>query len=390
MKGNRINLLIVIRHPVGGIRTYMKYTYKYLDPGKYHFTILTVLNPEASHIVRDLDGFDIRMVEVQNGHAEMNLVLAMVRLLSEGTFDLIHSQGFTAGVLSVVGNICFGIPHVLTSHDVLREDQFGKTFEGGIGKLLLRQLLSRVDVIQSVSHDAEANLLEYFPGLSGSKTQLRVIMSGIDVDAFTSIAGIGGNGELRSALGIGEGIILFGFLGRFMPQKGFEYLVDAVEMLSTHDKYGKRIKILAVNDGAYIREYKALIDSKRLSDYFLFHGFVPDVRSILTGIDALVMPSLWEACPLQPMEAFIANCPLIASDCIGLREVNRGTPALTVRMKDAKSLADAMRRFMDDPAKVRMETERYLPEARIRYDSRKTAAQLDALYDETINRRGRR
>jgi len=386
----KINLLIVIRHPVGGIRTYLKYTYKYLDPGKYHLTILTVQNPEGSHIQNDLGGFESRMVKVENRRAEMNLVLATARLLSEGTFDLIHSQGFTAGALAVLGNSCFGVPHVLTAHAILQEDSFGKTSARRIKKLLFGQLLSRVDVIQSVSYDAEANLLEYYPRLSGGKTLLRVILNGIDVDAFASGEGTVCNRELRQDLGIAEDTVLFGFLGRFMPEKGFEYLVDAVDVLSKHDKYGKRMKILAVNDGAYIREYKALIESKQLSDYFMFHGFVPDVREILAGIDALVMPSLWEAYGLIAAEALLIGCPVIASDCIGLREVTRGTPALTVRMKDAKSLADAMRRFMDNPAKVRTETERYLPEAKVRYDSRKTAAQLDTLFDETLKRSGRR
>lgn len=320
----------------------------------------------------------------------MNLVLAMARLLSKETFDLIHSQGFTAGALTVLANACFGVPHVLTSHDVLREDQFESNALGQIKRRLFGRLLSQADVIQSVSHDAEENLLEYYPGLSGGKPMLRVILNGIDVDSFVSGASPGGSWELRRDLGIGEGTVLFGFLGRFMPQKGFEYLVNAVELLSRHDEYGKRVKILAVNDGAYIREYKALIDSKRLTGYFMFHGFVPDVRKILEGIDALVMPSLWEACPLQPMEAFISGCPVIAFDCIGLREVTRGTPALTVRMKDAKSLADAMRRVMDNPAAIKADTERYLSVARARYDSKKTAAQLDALFDETMKIRGRR
>ncbi|OPY91660.1 MAG: D-inositol 3-phosphate glycosyltransferase [Syntrophus sp. PtaU1.Bin208] len=390
MRKNKINLLVVIRHPVGGIRTYLKYTYKHLDPGKYQLTVLTVRNPEGSQIQTDLGGFDIRMVEVDNQQAELRLVLEMVKLLSTNTYDLIHSQGFTAGALSVVGNACFGVPHVLTSHDVLREDQFGKTAFGQIKRRLFGQLLGRADVIQSVSHDAEANLLEYFPGLSGGKPLLRVILNGIDVDAFASGMGQGSNGVLRRDLGIAEGAVLFGFLGRFMPQKGFEYLVDAVDMIAKDDKYGKRLKVLAVNDGAYIREYKALIDSKRLSEYFMFHGFVPDVRTILEGIDALVMPSLWEAYGLIAAEALLIGCPVIASDCIGLREVTRGTPALTVRTKDATSLADAMIRFMANPVTIRLETKRYMQEARTRYDSRKTAAQLDALFDETIERRCRR
>jgi glycosyltransferase involved in cell wall biosynthesis len=224
--------------------------------------------------------------------------------------------------------------------------------------------------------------------LSGGKPLLRVILNGIDVAAFASETGQAGNGEFRRDLGIAEGTVLFGFLGRFMPQKGFEYLVDAVDSIRRDREYGNKVKILAVNDGAYVREYKALIDSKKLTSYFLFHGFVPDVRRILSGIDALVMPSLWEACPLQPMEAFLARCPVIASDCIGLREVTRNTPALTVRMKDAKSLAAAMKSFMDNQTAIREHTARYLLEAMERYDSRRTAGQLDTIFDEIAKKRG--
>ncbi|MGB4189380.1 MAG: glycosyltransferase family 4 protein, partial [Syntrophales bacterium] len=153
-------------------------------------------------------------------------------------------------------------------------------------------------------------------------------------------------------------------------------------MVSKDDKYGNRVKILAVNDGAYVREYKALIDSKKLTSYFLFHGFVPDVRRILRGIDALVMPSLWEAYGLVAAEALLVGCPVIASDCIGLREVTRNTPALIVRMKDSKSLAAAMRSFMDNQTAIREHTAGYLQKAMARYDSRRTAGQLDALFDE--------
>ena len=382
MNRTKRDLLIVIRHPVGGIRTYLKYTYKYLDPEKYRLTVLTVRNPEGSHIQTDLDGFEIRMVEIENRHAELNMVLAMARLLSKGNFDLIHSQGFTAGALTALANAFFRVPHILTSHDVLREDQFGKTVFGQLKRRLFGQLLGRADVIQSVSHDAAANLLEYYPRLLDGKPLLRVILNGIDVAAFASETDQTASGELRRDLGIAEGTVLFGFLGRFMPQKGFEYLVDAVDMVSKDDKYGNRVKILAVNDGAYVREYKALIDSKKLTSYFLFHGFVPDVRRILRGIDALVMPSLWEAYGLIAAEALLVGCPVIASDCIGLREVTRNTPALIVRMKDAKSLAAAMRYFMDNQTAIREHTAGYLQKAMARYDSRRTAGQLDALFDE--------
>jgi len=173
-----------------------------------------------------------------------------------------------------------------------------------------------------------------------------------------------------------------------MPEKGFEKLIDAVEILSEDQLIIDKIKILVVNDGAYIREYKALIERRKLSKYFMFHGFIPDIRRILEGIDALVIPSLWEAYGLIAAEALLVNCPIIASECIGLREVISNTPAIKFKTADAQSLANAMRFYIDNIAEIRAKTESYLPTARERYDSRKTAAKLDALFDETIEKRG--
>jgi len=56
--------LVVVRHPVGGIRTYLKYTYKYLDPLKYQFTIVTVRNTEGSHIEHDLKILAPHIIEI--------------------------------------------------------------------------------------------------------------------------------------------------------------------------------------------------------------------------------------------------------------------------------------------------------------------------------------
>ena len=69
---------------------------------------------------------------------------------------------------------------------------------------------------------------------------------------------------------------------------------------------------------------------------------VPDVLPILQKLDLLIMPSLWEACPVLPMEAMCAGVPVLGSDCIGLREVLRGTPSLTSPAGDAPALASAI------------------------------------------------
>ncbi len=374
----KIRLLLVIRHPVGGIRTYLKYTYKYLNPENFELTILTVRNPEVTHIHSDLKPFNPKLIEVENNRPEMNLIRAVYNLLASNNFDFIHSQGFTAGILTVIINYYFKIPHVITPHQVLQENHFGPSILGHLKKRLYGKLLSGADIIQSVSFDAESNLVKLFPSLV-KKSNLKVILNGIDLVTFSPESSRL-DCSLREKLGIRPDTFVFGFLGRFMPEKGFEYLIEAVETLSRDQFHSEKMKILAVNDGAFIREYRAAISKKNLMDYFIFIGFTPDVKKILTGINALVIPSVSEACPLLPMESFVSGCPVIASDCIGLREVVKGTPAVIVKSKDSNSLADGLKLFMNNSKKIEQETVRFIPIAREKFDSKRTAAQLESLF----------
>jgi glycosyltransferase involved in cell wall biosynthesis len=87
------------------------------------------------------------------------------------------------------------------------------------------------------------------------------------------------------------------------------------------------------------------------------------------------------------MEALVAGVPLLASDCPGLREVVRGTPAVTARAGDRAAWADALRRAIAAPWADAARG--YAPEARRRYDASKSAEALRALLDEVAARRSR-
>jgi len=380
---DKIKVLIVIRHPVGGIRTYLKYTYRYLDPARYHLTILTVKDREGVLINKDLEQFNVDYITVEGKFILPLIVVKVTKLLQSNHFDLIHSQGYTAGVLSVLGNLLSRTPHIITSHDVFRPDQFSG-FWGCLKRRLLSFFLGQADVIQSVSEDAQQNLVEFLPSLGKKKENLIVILNGIAVSQLEGNENDTSVLSVREQFDLEDGSFLFGFLGRFMPQKGFEYLIEAVDKISRETDIPQNFYILAANEGAFIREYKGLVEAKDLSRYFKFIGFVPKVGKILKELDALVIPSLWEACPLQPMEAFLLGCPVIASNCIGLREVIRDSPARVVQSRDSASLAAAMREFMDNPEPFKHRATDFIAEARLRFDSRKTAKQLGALFEKVI------
>ena len=56
-------------------------------------------------------------------------------------------------------------------------------------------------------------------------------------------------------------------------------------------------------------EKKRKMQDKEGSPIDLFLPFVTNIASTLKGLDVVVMPSLWEACPLLAMETLVAGIP---------------------------------------------------------------------------------
>jgi glycosyltransferase involved in cell wall biosynthesis len=173
-----------------------------------------------------------------------------------------------------------------------------------------------------------------------------------------------------------------GFLGRFMEQKGFLVLARAMAML-LEEGAPRRIHLVALGSGDYLREYRDEIARwPDLSGRITFLDHTPDTASVLHALDLLVMPSLWEACPLLPMEAMCAGIPVLGSDCIGLREVLIGSPSVMVPAGDDRALAAALRQAVAAPWKD--EARQYAPAACHRFDVRQQARSLESLFERFV------
>src|SRR5690606_26020218 len=114
---------------------------------------------------------------------------------------------------------------------------------------------------------------------------------------------------------------------------------------------------------------------------------VPNIADILRELDLLVMPSLWEACPILPMEAMCMGVPILGTDCVGLREVLRDTPSRTVPSNDVPALALALRQSMEHPWSERAIA--YSAVARQRFDVACTRQDLANLFNSLLNGNGR-
>lgn len=367
-------VLLVVRWPVGGIRTFIRYVYRNFDPKRWKLTIIAPHLSETPVLIEDLAGLDVRYIAVQEEPHPAQFFVNVAYEVIRGGYDLVHSHGFTSGMSAVLPAVLRRTPHLMTSHETLNLKQFiglrGKAVRFG-----MEGLLRLIDIVHSVSNDAQKNLIDFFPCLSRKDGKCAVIQNGIEIERFAETE----PRDLRGELSLGNDVFLIGFLGRFMSVKGFRYLVDAIELIRAKDCLTKLPLVLAFGEGGFIREEIQAIEKRGLKEYFCFMPFTPNVAATIKGLDVVVMPSLCEACGLLAMEVLACGVPLIGSDCVGLREVLQGTPASVVPKANAVALANALEREMRTDSKGLFLS--FREKASEMFDVRRTSQSILNLYE---------
>lgn len=359
----------MINNPVGGIRTYLRYVYGQPCFQDFRFTLIAP-DVNFSEYLKETGLSDIiEFVNVENSH--LAFLKTIRRLLRTKHFDLIHSHGFKSGVICEVAKTGKNIRHLMTTHDVFLPKQF-QGHKGIIKKQFLQLIFKRITCINPVSEDAKNNLLEHFKYIDPEKVY--AIHNGIDVENYEKARPF----DMHGFTGIDKNRYLIGFFGRFMAQKGFRDLVDAIEMLVKKDQLNPMPMVLTFGWGGFIREDYQYITEKNLREYFVQLPHTDDVPAALKSVDMVAMPSLWEACSLLAMEALTAGTPLIATNCIGLREILKDTPAKIVPPQNPKALAQAIEAFVASPPKK--EFQLFAEQARQRFSVKHSAVELHNLY----------
>jgi glycosyltransferase involved in cell wall biosynthesis len=207
--------------------------------------------------------------------------------------------------------------------------------------------------------------LRRIPGFAKARN-IVVIRNGIAAAQFCNPK----PADIRQLLGLDANVRVFGFFGRFMEQKGFLDLVEAAGRLK-RTREARDFVVVCVGAGDYLKEYRQAVVDAELTEALLFLPRVENPAPLMAGCDAVIMPSRWEAYPLQAPEVLCLGVPLIASDCLGLREVTPGTPARTFTTADVAGLAEAMSAELAQPS--REAARAYAPTARVRFDFQPSA-----------------
>lgn len=147
-----------------------------------------------------------------------------------------------------------------------------------------------------------------------------------------------------------DGTLTVGYLGQVEPLKGVDVAVRAVRSLAADVPIRLRVYGPLDKNPGYAASLRALAaDDRRIE--FAGRYRPAELRSILSGLDAVVVPSLWyENAPIVIGEAFAAHRPVLATNLGGMSEaVKDGVNGLLFERGDADGLAAALRRLIDEP-----------------------------------------
>lgn len=144
------------------------------------------------------------------------------------------------------------------------------------------------------------------------KHPFTVLPNGIMTDVF-ALHDPAARAFLRAELGVQEGEILFGHVGRFCEQKNHAGLLRIFAGVS---RRMPNARLVLIGTGELVDSTRALAQELNLSDRVIFAGVRKDMAALYHAMDVFLLPSLFEGLPVVLVEAQAAGLPCFVADTV--------------------------------------------------------------------------
>jgi peptidoglycan/xylan/chitin deacetylase (PgdA/CDA1 family)/glycosyltransferase involved in cell wall biosynthesis len=200
------------------------------------------------------------------------------------------------------------------------------------------QVLQDADAIVTVSRDLKSQLVNF--GIPGEK--IYVVYRGIDVDQFFP----GSRIEARKRLNLSDKRRLLLWVGRMVPVKGLDVLIEACGHLQDR---GEDYHLALIGNGPLQSKLEADIQARRLVSKVSIVGNVDHDRlpDWYRAADLTVLPSRSEGVPNVLRESLACGTPFVASRVGGIPEIAEYPDLQLVPPEDGVALADGILRSLN-------------------------------------------
>jgi len=342
----------------GGAEAYLLHLLRHLPPR--FAPVLLVTDPAPAQLLSGAAACGVPVVHVAPVRSKRDLreLVRLWRALAATRADVVHvNQAIPANNRHAIALAAWQRRAVVaTLHLTARveSEQHGRR---------LRALYARLHRAIAVSQRTRAQLCDE---LGVAPQRIEVVPNGVEVRAPTVPRDVPSGGALRIAA-----------LGRLVPQKGFDVLVEAVRLLQ---RDGVRVEVRIAGDGAE----RAALEAAAGDLAVHIVPFVDDPDAFLRDADAFCLPSRDEGLPFALLEAMMLGLPCVATDVGDVAVALQDDAGVVVPPEDPGALAAALRGLWADPQRRRALAAAARTRAVSVYSVDNMVARTAAVYDEVL------
>jgi glycosyltransferase involved in cell wall biosynthesis len=276
------------------------------------------------------------------GGGKISAIAELADWLAGRRIELVHTHSYRPNLYGrMAGVMCRPAGMRIVAH---YHNHYDDKWSADPAALLLeRRLLASTDAMIAVSQavrDHVAGVLPIDPG------RIDVVHNGVEAERFAGID----RAAARRALGIDEGALAIGLVGRICAQKGQADFVEAAALIAPRIPRARFFLVGDIEDRALHARLVGRIDEAGLAGVVTFTGFRKDMPEVYAGLDILAAPSRWEGFPLMLLEAMASGLAVVASRIAPIEEAI-GTSSSTMLVPECapERLAEAIFALACDP-----------------------------------------
>ena len=339
---NRIRVLKFISNfYIGGTERQFLYAANGLDRSRFAVDVACMSRegPLMSSLSPDVQ---VHTYPVHGSFYSCRSILSQLRLtkdIRKRQFDLVHTYGWYPNVFAIPASSLAFRPSIIAS---IRD---AGAYMTNTKIQALKFVCRLADCVVANSSAGRNWLVEQ--GVNEQK--IEVIRNGIILprrpERTSRLS------PVRKEFGIPAGTPVCACVGRLVSGKGIDFYLRAARIVLER---GRDVRFLMIGAGSsevnYGSEVEMLAQQLKLDHRVIFTGQRQDVPQILRDVDIVVHPSLTEGLSNVILEAMAACIPVIATRVGGNPElVEDGRTGFLVPVEDAREIADAICRLLDEP-----------------------------------------
>ena len=345
---------------------------------------------------------NVRVVNVPAGpahHVPKEQMLPHIQAFSRFTtrfarhqpapYDIVHANFFMSGMVAQHLKQVLGIPFVITFHALGQVRRLAQGSADAFPPARVRiesGLMQQADRIIAECQQDRQDMERLY---GASPARIAVAPCGFDPDELWPVD----QAEARARLGFAPGRFTVLQLGRIVPRKGVDTVIEATALLRASHGIDAQLVVvggdtpasgtMAARDGPEMARLRALAHKLGIGDHVHFVGQQPRavLRHWYSAADVFVTTPWYEPFGITPVEAMACARPVIGAEVGGIKStvVDGGTGFL-VPSRDPQAVAERLATLQRNPGLARAMGEAGLRRAYRHYTWRTVAQQVAAVY----------